>query len=213
MIKNHLHTYLYGIVLLSALILFSISGIYLLGNPLWDVTNWYVIAFSNSIISLLIIQIPWLILRFTPLKLTHRKQIVYYVFIFLTLILGEGVGIYRMYEFYDSIIHVAGGFVLSMIGNDFYSKFTKEKSILITSLFILGFQALFGTLWELFEFGLDFWIGSNTQSYKDEISHALKVGQAALSDTMIDFMCNTLGAILFVGILVIIQKRNHELSS
>lgn len=211
--KNVYPKILYSILLISSIILIVISSFYLIQHPIWDVKNWYVIAFSNSIIALVLIQMPYLIEVTLHFKLNVRQRIVYYAFILITLILGEAVGIYRMYAFYDSLVHAVGGFVLAMIGYDLFKKLSKEHNLLLMVFFLLGFQALFGTIWELFEFGLDWMIGSNTQSYRDELTHLLRVGQDALFDTMLDFTFNTLGALLFVLVFFLINKRNHEHAS
>jgi hypothetical protein len=186
---------------LFALILLIISGIYLIQNPVWDVQNWYVIAFSNSIIVLLVIQLPVLLSKYGHIDFTKLMSVTFYVFVFLTLIVGEAIGVYRVATFYDSFVHFLGGFVLALTGYYIYFSLTKDNNKPLLVLFILGFQALFGTVWEIFEYGLDYVIGSNTQSYFDDITQTLFIGQAALKDTMLDFIFNTLGALLFIIIL------------
>ena len=199
MIKRYLLNNIYYLTLsMIAFALLSISSIYLLNNPTWDVQNWYVIAFSNSIITLVILQIPLLLHMISKIKFDVVLTNVFYIFLFLTLIVGEAIGVYRITAFYDSLIHAMGGFVLSLLAYYVFKSLTKERSKLLMILFILGFQALFGTVWEIFEFALDSWIGSNTQSYFDDLTQTLFLGQAALKDTMFDFLFNTLGSLIFV---------------
>ncbi len=199
--KNVLNNILYIIDALFALVIFLIGGLYLIQNPVWDVQNWYVIAFSNSIIVLLVIQLPLLLNRWLRIKFSKLMTATFYIFVFLTLIVGEAIGVYRVATFYDSFVHFLGGFVLALTGYYIYYRLTKENNKPLLILFILGFQALIGTVWEIFEYGLDYLIGSNTQSYFDDITQTLFIGQAALKDTMLDFIFNTLGAIVFVTIL------------
>lgn len=199
--RDVLNNVLYIIDALFAVVIFVIGGVYLIQNPIWDVQNWYVIAFSNSIIVLLVIQLPLLLNRWLRIKFSKLMTTTFYIFVFLTLIIGEAIGVYRVATFYDSFVHFLGGFVLALTGYYVYDRLTKENNKPLLILFILGFQALFGTIWEMFEYGLDYFIGSNTQSYFDDITQTLFIGQAALKDTMLDFIFNTLGAIVFVIIL------------
>lgn len=196
-----LNQFLYVLLLFISGIFLVITGLYLINNPVWDVKNWYVIAFSNSIITLLIIQLPWVLSRFFKFSLNRLQSVVFYGFTFLTLVVGEAIGVYRITAFYDSFIHFMGGSILALTGYYVYKKLTKEDNKGLIMLFILGFQALFGTIWELFEFGLDYLIGSNTQSYFDDLTQTVFIGQLALKDTMLDFLFNTLGAVLFIILL------------
>lgn len=208
--KKALNNLFYWILLLISLILLMITGIYLINNPIWDVQNWYVIAFSNSIITLLIIQLPWILSHNFRFSLNRFQTGVFYGFVFLTLIVGEAIGVYRITVFYDSFIHFMGGFILALSGYYIFRRLSKDNNKTVFVLFVLGFQALFGTIWEIFEFLLDYLIGSNTQSYFDDLTQTLLIGQKALADTMYDFIFNTLGAILFIVILPKIQKWLEE---
>lgn len=205
--QNRMNNLLYTIDGIFALILLSIGGIYLIQNPVWDVQNWYVIAFSNAIVTLIVIQLPWILNQFFNLTFSKLITVTYYVFIMLTLLIGEAVGVYRVVTAYDSFIHAIGGFVLALTGYYVYQLLSKETNKPLLIIFILGFQALFGTIWEIFEYGLDVWIGSNTQSYFNDITQTLFIGQAALRDTMLDFIFNTLGAIIFILILPYIKNE------
>ena len=211
--QNRLNNGLYLATLLMALLIFFISGIYLWNNPLWDVKNWYVIAFSNSIITFVVIHTPCFLKRFFRWTFSPLMTLVFYAFVILTLIVGEAIGVYRITAFYDSFIHFLGGIVLSLTGYYVYMKLTKEKNMPLLIMFILGFQALFGTVWEIFEFGLDFMIKSNTQSYFDDVTQTLFIGQMALKDTMLDFIFNTLGSVLFVSVLPYIKSEWLETKS
>jgi hypothetical protein len=210
-LKNRLNNILYMFDALFALILLVLSGLYLIQNPLWDVQNWYVIAFSNSIIVLLVIQLPMLLKWRFHIEFSKLMTATFYIFVCLTLIVGEAIGVYRIATFYDSFVHFLGGFVLALTGYYIFFSLSKDTNKPLLILFILGFQALFGTIWEIFEYGLDFFIGSNTQSYFDDITQTLFIGQAALKDTMLDFIFNTLGAIVFILILPKIKISWSEL--
>jgi len=199
--KNEWNNILYLIDALMASILLVIGGLYLIQNPIWDVQNWYVIAFSNSLIVLLVIQLPSLLKWRCHIEFSKLMTATFYIFVFLTLIVGEAIGVYRVATFYDSFVHFLGGFVLALTGYYIFNHLSKDNNKSLLILFILGFQALFGTIWEIFEYGLDFLIGSNTQSYFDDITQTLFIGQEALKDTMLDFIFNTLGAIAFILIL------------
>lgn len=65
-----------------------------------------------------------------------------------------------------------------------------------------------GTLWEIYEFGVDFIFGNNMQRYQDINSGIDFVGQKALLYTMVDLVVDTLGAMLAGFILVRSHFRN-----
>lgn len=201
-----------GYLLLSGIsfVFLMITTFQLVRVPNWDVTNWYVIAFSNSLITLILIQLPWIMNRLIKWSLNPRQTLIFYSFIFLTLIVGEAIGVYRITTWYDAVIHVIGGFILALIGYEMYHYLSKENNLKLEILFILGFQAFMGTLWELFEFGMDTVVGSNSQSYFDDIFQQYFIGQAALYDTMTDFLYNTLGAILCIWILIWVRKKQLD---
>ena len=115
-------------------------------------------------------------------------------------------------SWYDALIHVMGGFILAMVGYDLFHVLSQAQDSKVEIIFVLGFQALLGTIWELFEFGMDTIVGSNSQSYFDDISQQYFVGQRALYDTMTDFLYNTLGAILCILVLIWVRKKQlHKL--
>lgn len=208
--QNRLNNYGYLLLSVISFVFLMITMLHLVRFPNWAVTNWYVIAFSNSLITLGLIQLPWIMHKLIKWSLNPRQTLIFYGFIFLTLIVGEAIGVYRITTWYDAVIHVIGGFILALIGYELYHYLTKENNLKLEILFILGFQAFMGTLWELFEFGMDTVVGSNSQSYFDDISQQYFIGQAALSDTMTDFLYNTLGAMIFITILWLLKKKHRD---
>ena len=103
---------------------------------------------------------------------------------------------------YDSFAHFSNGALLVYIGITFLSIFfTREDILNLNPLFVIifafSFAAMLGVLWEILEYLSDLlFVDSNMQRYADIKTGNPFVGQAALRDTMKDFILNTLGGIL-----------------
>jgi hypothetical protein len=63
-------------------------------------------------------------------------------------------------------------------------------------LFVFSFTQGVAVIWELFEFLVDFTVGSNMQSYFDDINQVMFTGQDALKDTMLDLALNMIGMLI-----------------
>ncbi|MGI6781918.1 MAG: hypothetical protein ACOX56_03740 [Acholeplasmataceae bacterium] len=135
-----------------------------------------------------------------------------------TIILSMGGGyvlmLYHRLNYFDTFVHFINGIILVLgffVVVYYFVKDPKEHIFAIILLSVLAAISL-GTIWEIFEFVVDLIVpGSNMQRFQDLKTGENLVGQAALMDTMIDIVVDTLGAILGGLILRIDYLRRHIL--
>lgn len=149
------------------------------------------------------------IVIFLPSKIEHRfridipdiMEIMYFLFLFCAIYLGEVRNFYFKVPYWDLILHgfSAGmlgtlGFVIVNFLND-----TKKKSIQLSPFFVALFAFCFaitcGTVWEIYEFLADGVLGTNMQKFITGDGTVL-IGRNALSDTMEDIIVDSMGTLV-----------------
>lgn len=149
------------------------------------------------------------IIMFLPSKVEKRFQIdipdimeiLYFIFLFCAIYLGEVRNFYFRVPFWDLILH---GFSAAMLGalgfiivnflND-TEKLNIELPPFFVALFAFCFAVTCGTVWEIYEFTADSVLGTNMQKFITADGTIL-IGREALADTMEDFIVDTLGALV-----------------
>ena len=110
-------------------------------------------------------------------ELPDTLEIIILLFIFAAEILGEVHAFYVRIPGWDTMLHTLNGFLAAAVGfslvkllND-SKRITFDLSPFYLSLVAFCFSMTIGVLWEFFEFGMDFFFGSDMQ--KDTVIHAL----------------------------------------
>jgi hypothetical protein len=113
------------------------------------------------------------------------------VFILYMHLAGEYYGWYvTLYPYYDKIAHLIAGITVALIGFtavlllDRYTKNNFDRYVII--LMIIMFTMAFGAFWEIFEFTMDTFFGTNLQHGN--------------LDTMLDLIFDLLAAIIVAAI-------------
>jgi hypothetical protein len=137
-------------------------------------------------------------------------QIIIAFFIVAHFVLGE---VYRFYDyvfFFDKVLHVTAGVVMTMCGFSIaygYSK-SDDGALRLSPFFFAMFSFCFAitlmTLWEIFEYSVDRFLGYNMQRWKDGLSEVTVNGvtytvteykqSSGLKDTMTDIIVGTASA-------------------
>jgi hypothetical protein len=111
--------------------------------------------------------------------------------IFFLVMLDTQLHIIGKTWWYDTLLHLLGGV---WVGNLFIYIFSQrlvifdgKKNLFYTLAVILGFVALVGVGWELYEFMIDQTIG---------VKYALPLAQPSIADTMKDLASDLLGGTL-----------------
>lgn len=140
-----------------------------------------------------------LILSYTPAMIDRNFKISmpiefdlsFLLFLFGSLYLGTAQGLYKDFWWWDIFLHTFSGILLGFIGFLIVYILTSEEKIVLSPVFVGLFSFVFavalGVLWEIFEFLIDYFVGSNLQA-------------SGLVDTMSDLMVDSLGAL---GIAII----------
>lgn len=196
--KQRLVPVLYLLTALTSVIIAIIAIVIITKSHTNTVKDFQIIALSNALVILFILPIPHYLFKLNNYIMPSLLHIYYILFIWASLIVGEIIGIYRITRFYDIVIHMIGGYLIALFAVYLVNTLKKENTSSFVILFVISFTQALAVLWELFEFGIDTLVGSNMQSYFDDINQIMFTGQLALRDTMLDLMFNILGMIVCI---------------
>jgi hypothetical protein len=128
-----------------------------------------------------------------PVDIPSEMQIVAILFVFATLYLGEVRDYYQRFWWWDMALHTTSGLLLGPVR--FHVRLHAERGPPRRSPHAPGFIALFafffavgvGGLWEIFEFAMDHYAGTDMQP-------ATPGDPSGLTDTIHDLIVDTVGA-------------------
>lgn len=127
-----------------------------------------------------------LCLKKTKYRLDMNELFIYYLFVFLADFLGCVVNLYNEIWWYDLFAHFLSGIFTAMVGRFLLDKMkVKERTKWFDFLFEISFVMLIASIWEFFEFGVDYLLDMNLQ-------HQLDTG---IVDTMEDMLAAFVGGI------------------
>ena len=127
--------------------------------------------------------------------------VVYVIFLYAAIFLGEVRDFYYKIPHWDTILHTFSGAGIGALGFSVVSLLNKEKKIdfnlspFFVALFSFCFAVTIGVFWEIYEFSFDGILGLNMQKFALENGSRL-LGRAALMDTMKDLIVDSLGAFI-----------------
>ena len=140
-----------------------------------------------------VILAPTLLGERLPVRIPAEIQALALLFVFAALFLGEVQRYYERIAWWDQALHVSSGLLLGILGFLLVYVLNANKRIEVhlrprfVALFAFLFAVSVGTLWELFEFAMDSFFGTNMQKpmFRDP---------SGLTDTMWDLLVDMLGA-------------------
>ena len=208
------------------LLLLAISVIYaiymLINAPSGVAQNEYERVKSDYV--LMILQcLTGCIVIFLPSQLEHRfridipdiMEIMYFIFLFCAIYLGEVRNFYYKVPYWDLILHCfsaamlgALGFIIVNFLNN--TKKTIDLSPFFVALFAFCFAITCGTVWEIYEFLADGVLGTNMQKFITGEGVVL-IGRGAVMDTMGDIIVDALGAFTVTAIGYINLKKQQKI--
>lgn len=154
----------------------------------------------TSLMALFLTFTPWLVTRNFKIKLPIEVDLVITVMLYLHYALGEYSHFYVKIWWWDILLHGGNSIVLGMVGFLFaYALLITSKieaKPFLISVFALSFAVLIGVLWEIFEFGMDYFFGFSMQ-------------KSGLVDTMTDLMMDVGGGMV-VSLLGFFYLRKPE---
>lgn len=162
-----------------ALLLFAVAvGIKCFTDPSYS-------KYGGFLAGLVLPFLPDAVERIFKCKFAFKIQLLYFAFLFVALDMGICMDLYKLWPFFDKIVHFCSGVFSALVGHYALVYFKVNKSSKIfKAMFIMFFSMAIAVLWEFFEFGCDKFLG---QSMQQLIS-------TGVDDTMFDLIAATLGA-------------------
>lgn len=131
--------------------------------------------------------------RRLSVEIPSEVELVAVLFVFASLFLGEVHHWYERYPWWDAALHTTSGLLLGMLGFIIVYVLNEDKAVdmhmrpAFVALFAFFFAVGIGAIWEVFEFAMDEWFGTNMQP-------ATAGDPSGLTDTMQDLIVDTVGA-------------------
>ncbi len=172
----------------------------------------YMIILVECMVVIIGLLIPIIISKKTKIIIPAVLYIIYILFIFGCIVLGEVFDLYNVIPTWDVILHIFSGLMLGLIGLSFVYLLNKDDvklSPIFIAIFIFCFAISIGVVWEIIEFTNDSIFAGNAQRYLAENSTAL-IGREALMDTMEDLIVDTIGALVISVFSYISIKHNRS---
>jgi hypothetical protein len=149
-----------------------------------------------------------------PVEIPSEIQIVAVLFVFATLFLGEVRDYYQRLWWWDAGLHTISGLLLGLLGFMFVYILNEDRHVDLhmrpsfVALFAFFFAVGLGGLWEIFEFAMDQYFGTNMQP-------ATSGDPSGLTDTMQDLIVDTVGAaiISIAGWRYLARARTSRIDS
>lgn len=160
----------------------------------------YILMLLECVLGVIVIHIPAFLERKFRFSIPRTLYIMYLIFLYCAIFLGEIRDYYYHVPHWDSILHtfsslMSGAFgfmVVDILNRDRHTSI--NLSPLFVSVFAFCFSISIGTLWEIYEFAFDGLLGLNMQKFR-LADGTLLIGHEALTDTMKDIILDTLGAL------------------
>jgi uncharacterized membrane protein YjdF len=138
---------------------------------------------------------PAVFRRRLPVEIPSEVEVVAVLFVFATLFLGEVRDYYDRYWWWDMALHTSSGLLLGMLGFMIVYVLNEDRQVdlhmrpAFVALFAFFFAIAIGALWEISEFGMDRFFGTNMQP-------ATPGDPSGLTDTIHDLIVDTAGALV-----------------
>lgn len=176
----------------------------------------YLLMLLQCTLGLVVMMLPTLIERKWELGITNAIYVLYYVFLYCAVFLGEVLEFYYLLPHWDTVLHFFSGAMLSALGFILVDILNRNERVhvslspLFVAVFAFCFALAAGAVWEIYEFSGDTLLGLNMQKCLTEHGQPL-VGYAALSDTMKDIVVDALAALVVsaLGYLSICRRKSR----
>lgn len=184
------------------------------GNEGEHLRSDYVLMLLQCLLGLIVIGLPSLLEKKWSFEIPNYMCILYFIFLYCAIYLGEVRNFYYVVPHWDTILHAFSGAMLGAFGFTLVSILNDSTRVKVTlsplfvCLFAFCFAVAVGALWEIYEFTGDSLFGLNMQKFRTA-EGTLLIGHEALSDTMKDIIIDSVGALLVVviGYLTMLKRK------
>ena len=170
------------------------------GMPSQNIKSDYLLMLTQCLLGLVVMMLPPLFTHKLKVMVPSFMTILYYVFLYCSIFLGEIFHFYYNFPHWDLMLHAMSGAMLGILGFLIVDWLNKDEHAKISmnpffvSLFAFSFALMIGALWEIYEFSFDKFLGLNMQKFAYQ-NGELMVGREALSDTMEDIIIDAIAAL------------------
>ncbi len=175
----------------------------------------YTLMLIQCLLGIVVMMLPSVLQRRWALPIPNFIFILYYIFLYCAIFLGEVLSFYYRIPHWDTILHMFSGAMLGALGLILVSIFNESDyayvrlSPFFVSLFAFCFALAAGAIWEIYEFAIDGVMQLNMQKYLTE-EGAVLCGRAALVDTMDDLISDTIAALAVSVVGYFSLKRERQ---
>lgn len=177
---------------------------------------------------LFVLRIPQFVKRKYNIRIPYSLDFAMITFAFCSFILGDVFNFYGKFPIWDSILHTFSGILIAYVGFIIIDFLDKEYSIplsvspMFMSILVISVALSIGAVWEIGEYLVDDFTGTNNQQYMASTRGTLYgeqdiplEGHEALKDTMKDLMLDFAGAVAVatIGYKRIEYKQKKERES
>jgi uncharacterized membrane protein YjdF len=161
----------------------------------------HLVHLGQCLVGIAVMFLPSLFERRLHIAIPGRMYIIYVVFLFAALYLGEVQRFYERVPYWDKVLHAFSGITLGALGFSLVSLLNDSDRVkvslspLFVAVFAFCFALALGAIWEIYEFTMDSAFGLNMQRYAEQSGKQL-VGNDALIDTMGDLIVDAIGALV-----------------
>ena len=172
----------------------------------------YLLMLTQCALGALVMLLPSVINRKWSVPIPRKIYILYYVFLYCAIFLGEVFDFYYVIPHWDIILHAFSGAMLSALGFIMVDLLNRNQRVSVDlspffeSVFAFCFALSLGAIWEIYEFAGDLILGLNMQKAYLADGTAL-IGKAALLDTMEDMVVDAVAAAI---VAIIGYKANKR---
>ena len=204
---------LYSFILPIGFLIFKIVNPEFGTDELARTRSDYVLMLFQCLLGILVLLFPNVILKKKKIEIPSSLYLLYVIFLFCAIFLGEVRNFYYTVPYWDMVLHAFSGGMIAALGFSFISLLNDEENIhlKLTPFFVAFFAFTFaislGVVWEIYEYLADGILGLNMQKFA-LVDGSLLVGRGALQDTMEDLIVDGIGAFIISSIGYISLKYN-----
>lgn len=182
--------------------------------PYTRIKNDYILMLVQCLLGVIAMLMPGLLSRRLKIEIPSNMLLLYTLFLYGAIYLGEVKSFYYTVTHWDTILHTFSGAMLGALGFSFVTIFNQVETIPINlspffvAVFAFCFAVTLGVFWEIYEFIFDGMLHLNMQKFVLEDGTAL-IGRLALVDTMKDLIVDSIGAfaMCLVGYISLKYKK------
>ena len=166
----------------------------------------YIIKTIQSVVLAFCFFVPFLFEKFN-LRFGLVVLLNYYLFMFIAIFVGSIINIYDEFWPFDIIVHFYSGVLFGLVSITLAKNLSNK---LLQFVFCIAIATLIGVIWEFYEFSFDRLLGLNMQRTANVKTLEPFIGWHAISDTMLDLLCDFSGGVLAASLCFASVTKNKN---